>query len=398
MLRARLTPAAEAAVRAGSPWVFDSKVRAQNRSGELGELAAIYDRKDNLLALGLWDPLSPLRVRILHRGQPVSLDQRWWRDRLRFPISLRQQWFGLQTNGYRCLNGESDGWPGLVLDRYDKVFVLKLYTAAWLPRLAVLSDLIRHELAPERLVIRLSRNIQRIAHEQFSLEDGQLLLGPPLEQTVLFRENDLVFEADVTRGQKTGFFLDQRENRQQVEKLARACDFLNLFSFSGGFSVYSARGGARSVTDLDLSAHALASGARNFTRNMGHPAIAACTRHAIRADAFEWLRSSTVRRFDVIVLDPPSLAMREKDASRAIGAYEGLVTMAIGRLKPRGVLVAASCSAHVTPAEFFATVRGAATKSKRNTEVFLTTGQPKDHPATFKEAEYLKCIYLRVSP
>jgi len=169
----------------------------------------------------------------------------------------------------------------------------------------------------------------------------------------------LQFEADVLRGQKTGFFLDQRENRRRVESLSRNRKVLNAFSFSGAFSLYAARGGAKSVTDLDLSAHALASAKRNFALNERDPVVAGCRHQLIQGDAFQWLERSR-QQFDLIVLDPPSFAKRETERSSGLKAYERLADLAIKRLQPHGILVACSCSAHVTADEFFNAVRRAA--------------------------------------
>src|SRR6266571_4686935 len=187
-LRLRVTGADEKALRSGHPWLFAESVREKNREGQLGELAFIYDRKDRLLALGLFDPDSPIRVRVLHTGKPRMLDDSWWARRLDLALERRRGLFDNQTNGYRCIHGESDGWPGLVLDRYEATLVLKLYTAAWLPRLAQVVALITHRLGPERLVLRLSRNIQSIADNSFGNTDGQTLLGSPIESPVIFLE------------------------------------------------------------------------------------------------------------------------------------------------------------------------------------------------------------------
>ena len=198
-----------------------------------------------------------------------------------------------------------------------------------------------------------------------------------------FLESGLRFEADVLQGQKTGFFLDQRENRRRVESLARGRDVLNAFSFSGGFSLYAARGGAKSVTDLDLSEHALAGARRNFALNQAAPGVAACHHDWVRADAFEWLAATPVRKFDLIVLDPPSLAKRETERTRAIGAYRQLSADTLRWLAPSGVLVAASCSAHVSTEEFFGAVRQAARATARPFTEWQTTGQhgsPGDIP------------------
>jgi 23S rRNA (cytosine1962-C5)-methyltransferase len=395
-LRLRVTATAETILRGGHPWLFADSIREQNREGRAGELAVIYDRKDHFLAIGLFDPESPLRVRVLHAGKPVTIDGGWWRENLSKAIRRRENLFDERTNGFRWINGESDGWPGLVLDRYDAVLALKLYTAAWLPRLEQTTALIREALQPERIVLRLSRNIQETARKRFQLEDGRPLFGGQLDGDVLFLESGLRFEADVARGQKTGFFLDQRENRRRVETLAPDRDVLNAFSFSGGFSLYAARGGAKSVTDLDMSSHALEGAKRNFALNKSEENVAACKHKTIQADAFVWLEQNRAQSFDLVILDPPSLARREAERAGAIQAYGKLAAGGMRALRRDGVLVAASCSAHVSAEEFFHAVRRSAQESGRRFVEVETTGQPADHPATFPEARYLKCIYLNM--
>ena len=393
-LRLRITAAAESIVRSGHPWLFADSIHEANRAGQTGELAVIYDRKDKFLAVGLYDADSPIRVRILHAGKPQTIDSIWWKAHLEKTLARRRDLFNAQTTGYRLIHGESDVWPGLVLDRYDTTLVLKLYTAAWLPRLAEIFSLIKASVHCERIVLRLSRNIQSFAEKQFQRCDGQLLCGDAPAGAVIFSENGVRFEADVLRGQKTGFFLDQRENRAEVEKLSRGKKVLNAFSFSGGFSVYAARGGATSVTDLDISAHALESAKRNVALNQNFPGVSACHHEIVQADTFEWLPATT-EKFDLIVLDPPSLAKRATEREGAVHAYERLNSLGLQRLSRAGILVAGSCSAHVSAAEFFEAVRRAALKSGRKFSALKTMLHPPDHPAGFKEAEYLKVIYLK---
>lgn len=170
---------------------------------------------------------------------------------------------------------------------------------------------------------------------------------------------------------------------------------LNAFSFSGGFSLYAARGGAKSVTDLDLSKHALESVRRNFSLNQNISAVKSCRHETIQADAFAWLAKNPERKFDLIVLDPPSLAKRESERAAAIQAYGKLARHAVTHLQRDGILVAASCSAHVSAKEFFSVIREAARASRRRFVELETTGHAADHPATFPEANYLKGIYLR---
>lgn len=416
-LRLRVTATAESLIRGGHPWLYDASIREQNRAGQPGELAVIYDRRDKFLALGLYDPLSPIRVRVLHHGKPATADDAWWRARLQAALARRDGLFDAQTTGYRCLSGESDGWPGLVLDRYDKTFVLKLYTAAWLPRVGEVVGWLRDALGSAehrsalskvalpaeqcsalRLVLRLSRNIQSLAEKEFNLRDGQVLIGTAPDGPVVFLETGIRFEAEVIRGQKTGFFLDQRENRRRVETLAARRDVLNAFSFSGGFSLYAARGGARSTTDLDISPHALDSARRNFALNTAGPRIAACRHECAQADTFDWLASSPSPDFDLVILDPPSLAKRETERAGAIQAYRKLTELGLPRLRRGGILVAASCSAHVSTGEFFTAVLDALHASRRTFVELARTTHAPDHPATFPEAQYLKCLFARLEP
>jgi 23S rRNA (cytosine1962-C5)-methyltransferase len=342
----------------------------------------------------LYDPDSPLRVRVLHTGSPRPIDQNFWNEQLERALQRRKTLFDDQTNGFRWINGESDGWPGLVLDRYHSTLVLKLYTAAWLTRLEQLTELFRARLQPDRIVLRLSRNVQEFA-KTLSKNDGLILWGAPLKGSAIFLETGLRFEAEVVRGQKTGFFLDQRENRRRIESLAKDRAMLNAFSFSGGFSLYAARGGARRVVDLDISAHALEAAKRNFGLNDSVRSIRCCPHESLQADAFEWLDANRERKFGLVVLDPPSLAKRENERSRAIAAYLKLAALGIEHLNSGGILAACSCSAHVSEEEFFDAVLKAARKTARNFSEIARTSQPPDHPANFREAKYLKAVFLK---
>ncbi len=395
-LRLRISPTAEWKLRSGHPWLYDESISQQNRRGETGELAVIYDRHDNFLAIGLYDAESPLRVRVLHKGKPQPLNSDWWDRKFRQALALRQNLFGPDTNAYRCIHGESDGFPGLVLDRYAGTFVLKLYTRAWFPWLDHVLTPLRAQLHPESLVLRLSRNVQQSLAKASLWHDGQILQGGPLDAPVCFLESGLAFEAGVIRGQKTGFFLDQRENRRAVEALAEGRHVLNAFSFSGGFSLYAARGGALSATDLDLSPHALVSARRNFELNLAIPAVARCRHELVQADAFQWLAEQAEPRYNLVILDPPSLAKKQSDRPAALSGYEKLVRHGIRCLSPGGILVAASCSAHVPPEDFFQLVLRTVQAGAKSYRKLQTTLQPADHPANFAEAKYLKCIYIEV--
>jgi 23S rRNA (cytosine1962-C5)-methyltransferase len=216
----------------------------------------------------------------------------------------------------------------LVLDRYDHTLVLKLYSAVWLPRLSEVLDWVREVFAPQALVLRLSRNIQPDREGALGCAE-RTVSWAATENLVVFRENGIHFEAEVLQGQKTGFYLDQRDNRARVQELAKGREVLNVFSFSGGFSLYATRGGARSVTDLDISKHALDSANRNFALN---PWSAAVPHECVQGDAFEWIANGPRRSFDLIICDPPSLARREMDREGAINAYHTLAANCLRRL------------------------------------------------------------------
>lgn len=390
-LRLTLYPRAESAIRSNHPWVYAESIKTQNRDGETGELAVIYDKRDRFMAVGMYEAESPIRLRILNVGKPMTIDRDWWLEKARACLTKREgEIINPSTNGARMIQGESEGFPGLVADRYADTLVVKIYATSWLARWEETESVLREVFAPKFLVLRMSRNVAASA-EKYGIAEG--FCGEPGEEVVVFSENGLRFESAVLKGQKTGFFLDQRDNRARVEALAKNRDVLNVFSFSGGFSLYAARGGASSVTDLDISAHALDSAARNFALNSNNPHIAKIKRHAVQADAFKWM-DETRETYDLIITDPPTLAKRESERAGAIRAYQHLNAAAISRLRPGGILVAASCSAHVSAEDFFRMIQETAQASARPWTELWRSGHAADHPAIFREAEYLKAVCI----
>jgi 23S rRNA (cytosine1962-C5)-methyltransferase len=202
----------------------------------------------------------------------------------------------------------------------------------------------------------------------------------------------------VLHGQKTGFFLDQRENRARVEGLAAGKETLNVFAYTGGFSLYAARGGASSVVSLDISAPALAAARRNFDLNRALPGVAAARHELLVEDAFSALArlARDGRRFDLVIVDPPAFAKQQSEIPAALRSYERLAGLALGVLRPGGTLVMASCSSRVGAEDFFAAVRRGAARAGRPLKEFAHTGHPVDHPVSFAEGAYLKCLYAQV--
>ena len=394
-----VTPAAERAIRDGHPWLFDQSIRQRSRDGRSGDLAVVFDRKDRFLAVGLYDPDSPLRVRILQQGSPARIDRGWFERQISGAVARRRPLLASgTTTGCRLVHGENDGLPGLVVDRYGETCVMKLYTAAWLPHLPAVVAALETAVQPERLVLRLSRALQHQPEQLYGLTDGMVLQGAALTGPVLFQENGLTFAVDVVAGQKTGFFLDQRDNRARVEKLAAGKRVLNVFAYTGGFSLYAARGGATAVTSLDLSQPALETAETNFHLNRHLSGVAAAAHTLLHGDAFQRMEelAAQKRMFDLVIVDPPSFARQQAETERALAAYARLTRLALRLLPPGGILVQSSCSSRVETAEFFHMIHQTARKEKRPLREIGRTGHPLDHPVSFPEGDYLKCLFASV--
>lgn len=391
----RIGPPAERALRQGHPWVFDQSITGQSHTGAPGDLAVIFDDKRHFLAIGLYDPTSSIRVRILQSREPATINADWFQNKLFIATRLRAALDEKNTTGYRLVHGENDGLPGLVLDRYADTLVLKLYTPAWIPHLKDFCDALTQVNPATYLILRLSRSLQKQTEYLHGLSDGMTLSLRTPPNRILFRENGLIFESDPVHGQKTGFFLDQRDNRARVEKLSRDRSVLNAFAYTGGFSVYAARGGAKEVVSVDVSAPALEAA----VRNMGHNELAAVPHETIAEDAFEVLArmASQKRLFEVVIIDPPMFAQSEKQIAAALSAYRKLTRLGLGVLRHGGTLVQASCSGRVDAGSFFESIHQSAKEAGRRLTELERSGHALDHPISFKEGAYLKCLFARDS-
>lgn len=393
----RVNPQAERSIRAGHPWLFDGAITNISHEGAPGDVAVIFDRKKRFLAAGLYDPASPIRVRLLVQGEPDAISQPLFARRLFAAKMIRAQLASSGTNGYRLVHGANDGLPGVVVDLYDQTAVLKLYSVAWIPHLPALLDELLQLAALDCVVLRLSRQLQNDPGTLYGLRDGQTLFGRPPAEPVGFSENYLRFEANVLHGQKTGFFLDQRDNRQRVGNLARSRTLLNAFAYSGGFSLYAARGGATAVTDIDQSQPALGAARRHFELNSDSRSVAETKHRLIAGDVFTVLPelAAAGRRYDIVVLDPPAFARRQQEVSRALTAYGRLARLGLAVLAPGGVLAASSCSSRITADMFFDSVSKAARAAGRPLQEIERSGHALDHPIGFKEGAYLKTLFAR---
>lgn len=395
----RVSPDALRQIRGGHPWVFDGSIRSLSHEGETGDLAVVFDDDRRFAAIGLFDPDSPIRVRIVHAGRPQTIDRSFWDERIGVALDRRRSLTDDDsTTGYRCVHGENDGLPGLVVDRYDDTAVVKLYTAAWFPHLRDVLGPLVDRIGATRVVLRTSRQVAAASPE--GLGDGAVLVGDLPDGPVRFLEHGLAFEADVVHGQKTGHFLDQRENRRRVGALSHGARVLDVFCCTGGFSVHAAAGGASSVHSVDLSRPALETATRNMALNDGRRPVAASEHRTTCGDAFEVLEAMASRgeRYDVVVIDPPSFASRQDQIDRALRGYAHLTRLGLAVTRPGGTLVQSSCSSRVDAERFHRVVRDSASAAGITLDEVERTTHPVDHPIGFPEGAYLKTLFATVRP
>ena len=385
-----VAPRALRSIRSGHPWVFGHSVRTQKRQPKHGDLAVVFDDR-RFVGIGFAEPDNPIAIRMLHHGSPTTIDAEFFAGRVDAAIAIREPLIkDPATTGYRLINGENDGLPGLIVDQYDTVLVVKIYTAAWLSYLKAITDRLVERCEPTAIVLRASRAVQPHLPDG----DGQIIHGELPSAVVRFKENNLTFNANVVSGNKTGHFLDQRDNRQRVREMSEGQDVLDVFSSTGGFSVYAAAGGATTVTAIDISSGALQSAEANIAAN-GHRSKFT----AVQGDAFEQMAQlrKSGRVFGVVVIDPPSFAFKQDDIDGALNAYRKLTRIALDLVDTDGLLVQASCSGRVTEDAFVETVTDELDRSRRTFGRIEKFGHPLDHPVTFAEGRYLKAIFARAT-
>jgi 23S rRNA (cytosine1962-C5)-methyltransferase len=381
-------------LRAGHPWVFRKAVERAPKGLPAGAIVDVVD-EERFVARGYFDPHSAISVRILTREPAEAIDAAFWRRRVARALALRAELVS-GTDGFRMVHGESDGLPGVVADRYGRFAVLKLYSAGLVPHRGEIVEALRAEAGELSGVYGRDEVPRDDDEEEGGAPAGRVLWGAEPPERIAIDEHGMKLLVDVRRGQKTGHFLDQRENRRMVRDLARGRpEALNLFGYTGGFSVAAALGGARHVATVDVDRDALALARENFRANGLDPAD-----HAFAAeDAFEMLArfKREGRRFDLVVCDPPAFAKSQRAVDAAVAGYASLNRAALAVLAPGGLLVTASCSARVSAEQFADAVKEAAFKSRVELQLVGETRQPADHPVSlqFREGRYLKCLVLR---
>ena len=387
-----LNPKKEESLKRFHPWVFSGAIHQIDGVPEEGEIVEVYDSQKHFIALGHCQ-IGSIAIRVLSFEKEI-IDKNFWKKRFQAAYELRKQ-LGLaenpENNTYRLVHGEGDLLPGLIVDVYADTAIMQAHSPGM--------HVARKELA-EALKEVLSDSVQHIYYKSegtlpfkadLDAENGYLLGGELVSEIAV--ENGLKFQVDWVKGQKTGFFVDQRDNRSLLEKYAKERKVLNMFCYTGGFSCYAMRGGAELVHSVDSSAKAIALTNENIALNFSEDA-----RHqSFTEDAFKYLEQMG-DQYDLIVLDPPAFAKHRKVLKNALQGYRKLNAIAFEKIKPGGILFTFSCSQVVSKIDFRLAVFSAAAQSGRKIKILHQLTQPADHPINIyhPEGEYLKGLILSV--
>ena len=372
----------------GHPWVYANAIDRIEGQANAGDAVSLVDHDGRLIGRGFYNPRSQIPVRLsTRRDEP--LDAAFLRARVAEAKALRAR-LGLpsaRTTAYRLINSEGDDLPGLVVDVYGDAAVAQLTTLGMAQRRAEIFDALEAELG--------CRSIFETAAASYAdLEGFQAVSRVARGESatsVACLEDGIKLEVEPLGGQKTGMFLDQRENRARVGQLARGARVLDCYSYAGGFSLQAARGGARAVTAVDSSARAVA-------RVEAHASANGVKVEAVEADAFRFLETATPRAYDLVIIDPPKFARARKDLDAARKGYERLNALALGAVAPGGLLVTCSCSQNVDAVEFERIVAAGAKLASSQVRVLEQHGAGPDHPLPpgFAEGQYLKVVFAYV--
>ncbi|MEZ4515372.1 MAG: class I SAM-dependent rRNA methyltransferase [Chloroflexota bacterium] len=378
------------------PWVFSGAISRIEGEPEPGDIVLVADNKGTPLATAYFNPRSQIRARILSWDTAEAIDESFWQARLDRAITGRTLLdLPPETNAFRLVNAEADGLPGLVVDQYDDYLVVQCLTLGIDRRKELIFDLLQARLNPAGI---LERSDVDVRQKEGLPQTSGVRRGaePPAELVV--RENKLSFLVDVHHGHKTGFYLDQRDNRAAVGRLELLAgkDILNVFAYTGAFGVYAAANEAQRITHVDSSAPSLELAERAIELN----GFTRPDDQYIAGDAFEVLRyyREEGEQFDVVILDPPKFAHTQGGINRATRGYKDLNWLALRLLRPGGLLATFSCSGLVSADLFQKVVFGAAVDAEREVQILQHLGQSADHPVllTFPESAYLKGLLCRV--
>jgi 23S rRNA (cytosine1962-C5)-methyltransferase len=384
--RIRLKKGRDAALRRGHPWLFSGALAAADGNPEPGDIVLAADAGGRPLGLGFFST-GDIAFRLLTDDPAARIDARFWRCRIEGALAMRRKVLPPETDACRLVNAEGDGMPGLVVDRYGGFLVMTIGTAGMERWRETVVGLLREILSP----VGIYERSEGRSRQMEGLSDRIGPVAGEIPDAVEIRENGLHFQVDLIGGQKTGFFLDQRLNREIVGAYSRAAAVLNCFSYTGAFSVYAVRGGASRVISVEASEAANEIARRNLVCNGYSP-----EQHPLcTANVFDYFRN-TQERFDLIILDPPAFAKSRKDVARSARGYKEINLQAAGHLREGGFLATFSCSNPIDPELFEKIVLGAVRDAGKTAQLLHVLGAGADHPVNLAhpEGRYLKGLFL----
>lgn len=377
------------------PWVFEGAIHHLKGSPQPGDAVRLLTDRGEFIAWGLYNPDSNIVVRLYSWDETLELDEAFWSARIDAALTLRKDVLQLNDpeGAARLIYSEADGLSGLIVDRYRDWLLVQFTSRALATRQEMFVRLLQEKLRPQGIWLRTEKGIREA--EGLSLSDGSLTGNTP-ERPLFIQENAIRYGVDIVEGQKTGFFLDQRDNRQLASRVLRGPKVLDLFCYTGGFSLSIAQAGhAKDILAIDVSESALKMARANAELNGVGNVI-----RFEKADAFKYIEQlyHEGQRFNSIILDPPKMARHRKSLPEAIRAYERLNRLAMHLLEPNGLLLSCSCSGHVDQAMFEEMLAMAAAAAKRRVQILDARGPSADHPTSVHclENHYLKCYLLRV--
>ncbi len=391
---ASLKPHREESLQGGHLWIFSGALQQPPHWIEPGGLVDVKSSTGQFVARGYYNPRTDIAIRLLTRNIEQAIDVDFLRKRIRSAVDLRKVFDPNKTNTYRLINSEGDGLPGLIVDRFAEILVAQMHTAGIERLRSRLIDALMEETDTRGILLRNDSQSRR--REGLELEEPQVVTGGvPMQVTV--RENNVLFLVDPWQGQKTGFFLDQRDKREALRKYTQAKRVLNCFSYSGSFSVYAALTSEKTrVTSVDISAPAIESARQNFILNGLDPNY----HQYLVADVFDYLEQvqGAGEQFDVVVLDPPAFAKTQSARVQALKAYRRLNTLGMQVLRPGGILLTCSCSGVIGMDDLLGALSQSAQRLRRTVQLLETFTYGVDHPINLAmpETAYLKAVFCRI--
>ncbi|MBS3772033.1 MAG: class I SAM-dependent rRNA methyltransferase [Bacteroidales bacterium] len=373
------------------PWIFSGAIKKTLGNFREGDVVQVFNNKEEFLGLGHYQPAT-IAVRIISfENRPI--DEAFWREKLSGAMGLRKQlgYIGNEeTNVFRLVNAEGDGFPGLIIDYYNGVAVMQAHSVGMYRNKELFAEILKDLLGNSLLAV-YDKSSSSLPYNASVEKVNRYIFGNPADQLV--KENGMHFYVNWEEGQKTGFFIDQREHRRLLKNYAQNARVLNLFGYTGGFSVYAAAGGCKRVVSVDSSSGATELAEKNMKLNFDNHA----DHYALAREAFSYLRN-TEEQFDIIILDPPAFAKHHKVLPNALQGYKKLNRLALEKVQPGGLIFTFSCSQVVSREEFRKTVFTASANTGRRVRILHQLSQPADHPVSVyhPEGEYLKGLVLRV--